>query len=912
MSGRDDAAEGLSVVRLPSGLTLLHKEMPGQDLVAISAWVHVGSRHEDPIQAGISHDLEHLLSRGTKRRGELEDRLEIFSMGGVHGADTFYDRTTYHAVVPESGFAAALDALADSLQNPVFPEAGILKERKVVGEEIARMVDRPETSSWRASWGLAFGRHPYGRPVIGDHANLAGLGREDFVNHHRRWYRPDNMVVVVAGPLSRDAVLAAMKRQFPASPEAQPPASDVQVPDAPEPWAFRGFQRLRQVQAVPEPSLDLVLVVPGVRHPDRWALELLAGLLGGDGGAALWQDLVVGGDQRATSAWAGLQLLEQHGVLWCSVRPRSSTVASRAEAAVWRTLARFREVPPAPEALATWKAALRRARQMERETPLGLARWLGEAAVLGNLDGALEDERRLEAVTPEDVLRVARRYLRRDNATLVLTVPKAAAAEPAEDPEGVTEASRELARLEPVSGHDGAAVIWAESGIWKAPGARLAKVRGKAADQVAEVGRHVLANGLTVLHERRPGGTMAGLSLQFRGGAADDPPSAAGSSALLAECLQEGTARRDQAALAAAWRRMGNGWSIAAEREALTLGASVPAGDLPEALELVHEIVTRPLLDAQGLSRARDRLRDRQEREREDPAFRTSRALAEGLWGGGPYGRPLSGSPEGLSAITPASLRDLMNRRFVPSGAVLAIVDARSWQQLEPLLEAYAAWSAPPGPDAVSQPGPPDVPSAPLAPSLVKRRTLHVPMQREQVHVAVGFPLPPAGHPDALALRVLAGGLAFDGFVDLVYRKPLAYSTGGGANLLERSGMVQLTLATQAEGVDDAVRELVSRWQRAAGEGLPLESFGRAKVRLAGGLALRDQHAAQAAAARAAWYRLRLGEDERGATREALARLDHATLRRVARTWLVPGRMVVSVAGPKAPSATRRDVAPAP
>jgi zinc protease len=253
MSERDDAAEGLSVVRLPSGLTLLHKEMPGQDLVAISAWVHVGSRHEDPVQAGISHDLEHLLSRGTKRRGELEDRLEIFSMGGVHGADTSYDRTTYHAVVPASGFAAALDALADSLQHPVFSEEGIQKERKVVGEEIARMVDRPEIASWRASWGLAFGRHPYGRPVIGDHANLAGLRREDFVTHHLRWYRPDNMVVVVAVPLSRDTVVAAVKQQFPASQDPQPPASGVQAPDATSSWTFRGFQRLRQVQDVPEP-----------------------------------------------------------------------------------------------------------------------------------------------------------------------------------------------------------------------------------------------------------------------------------------------------------------------------------------------------------------------------------------------------------------------------------------------------------------------------------------------------------------------------------------------------------------------------------------------------------------------------------------------------------------------------------
>jgi predicted Zn-dependent peptidase len=304
--------------------------------------------------------------------------------------------------------------------------------------------------------------------------------------------------------------------------------------------------------------LDVVLVVPGMRHPDRWALELLAGLLGGDGGAALWQDLVVGGDQRATSARAGLQLLEHHGVFWCSVRPRSSTVASGAEAAVWRTLARFREVPVPPAALATWKDALRRARQMERETPLGLARWLGEAAVMGNLDGALEDERRLDAVTPEDVLRFARRYLRRDNATLVLTVPRAAATEPAEDPEGATAASRELARLQPMSGHDGAAVIWAESGPWKAPVARLAKARGNAAEQDVAVRRHVLANGLTVLHERRPGAAVAGLSLQFRGGARMTRLKRP----VLPPCLPNGFRRVRAGSIRCRWLPRGDAWAM--------------------------------------------------------------------------------------------------------------------------------------------------------------------------------------------------------------------------------------------------------------------------------------------------------------------------------------------------------------
>lgn len=898
-----ESTEGISVARLPSGLTLVHKRMPARDLVAVSAWVHVGSRHEDPVQAGISHDLEHLLSRGTKKRRELEDRLEIFSMGGLHGADTFYDRTTYHAVVPQAGFPGALDALADSLRNPLFPEEGIAKERKVVGEEIARMVDRPETASWRASWALAFGRHPYGRPVIGELANLEGLDREDFVAHHRRWYRPANMVVAVAGPLSFAEVMAELARQFPPE-EIDGPALPAEA--APS-WSFRGFQRLRQVQDVPEPSLDAVVVVPGVRHPDRWALELLAALMGGDGGATLWQELVVGDGKPATSAWSGLQLLEQHGVLWCSVRPRASAEAPRAEAALWTAMARYRDTLPDPKALAGWKESLRRARSMERETPLGLARWLGEATVLGSLDSGLEDLRRLDAVTPEDIRRVARRYLRRDNLTLVLTVPAARVGDAGEDPEATAAAARQLALLEPSEDAEGAATIWAEAAPWTAARERKAGVTSASVVAAPEVRRHVLANGLVVLHERRPGVEMAGLSLQMQGGAADDAPDEAGASALLAEVLQEGTVRLDQAALAAAWRRLGNAWSIGADRESVAVGASVLGEDLPEALSLALEVLTTPRLEPAGLARAKDRLRDRMDREREDPAIRAGRALLEVVWGNGPYGMPVSGTPEALAAATPERLRALLAQRAIPAGCVLSIVDGRSWAELEPLLAKHAAWT--PARDGVpaadAAPVPPRVPVAPLAPALVKRRTLHVPLDRQQVHVAVGFPLPAAGHPDALALRVLVGGLAFDGFVDLVYRKPLAYSTGGGATLLGRAGLAQLTLATRADGVDEAVRELVTRWQRAAREGLSPESFRRARVRLEGGLALRDQQAGQAAAARATWYRQGLGEDELAATRAELARVDEATVRRVARTWLVPGRMVVAVAGPVAPRGSK-------
>ncbi|MEB3299376.1 MAG: pitrilysin family protein [Candidatus Sericytochromatia bacterium] len=894
-----------SVSRLPGGLTVITLPMSGQEAVAISAWVHVGSRHEDPLQAGISHDLEHLLSRGTTRRGELEDRLEIFATGGLHGADTFYDRTTYHAVVPATAFASAFDALADSLRNPTFPEEGIAKERKVVGEEISRMVDRPETAAWMATWGLAFGRHPYARPVIGDFVHLRGLQRDDFVAHHRRWYRPDHMVLAVAGAITHEQVMTEAARQFgaPASGSAEPSARVAGNAT----WAFRGLQRLRQVKEVPHPSLDLAFVVPGRRHPDRWALEILARLLGGDGASRLWQAAVAGERSGATSVQAGLQLLEEHGVLWCSARPKSVTAAGALETDLVRVVRVVRdEAPSAVEVASIREARIREARMM-RETPLGVARWLGEAAVLGDLEATLGEEAGLAAVTSEDVRRVARRYLRTDNMTVVLTVPPGVVTDGSEV-EAWAGTAKELAALsEGATTEASAASLWAEARPWTHPTPRTVAPSGDKVEGSVTIQRHVLPNGLVVLHEHRPAAGISGLALQVRGGAAEDPEDAPGAMALLSEALQEGTQKRDQQALAAAFRRLGNAWSVGVDREALGLSASVLREDLPAALDVALELLSRPLLDDAGVNRARERLRARQEREREDPAIQAGQALAETVWGKAGYGRPVTGLVEALPLLTPSRLKQLHLRRVRPEAGVLSLVDARSWAELKPLLAGFASWrpSEEEASGSVVSIVPPPVPAAPLAPALVKRRTLHVPMERQQVHVAVGFPMPPAGHPDSLALRVLVGGLAFDSFVDLVYRKPLAYSTGGQALLLERGGLGMLTVATRPEAVDEAVQELVGRWRTAAGRGLSAPSLKRAEARVAGGLALRDQQAAQAAVARATWWRRGLGEDEGASVRSGLQRLDAATIERVARTWLVPARMVVVVAGPKAPSRGR-------
>src|SRR5437764_11172970 len=155
-----------------------------------------------------------MLFKGTARRGPGEIARSIESAGGEINAWTSFDQTVYHVVLASRFFAQGIDVLADAVTSAAFDPAELTREIEVVCEEIKRSQDSPTRKLSRELFAAAFAQHPYGRPVIGTEESVRSFTREGILKFYRRWYRPENAVVVIVGDVRADEAVKLTEKLF--------------------------------------------------------------------------------------------------------------------------------------------------------------------------------------------------------------------------------------------------------------------------------------------------------------------------------------------------------------------------------------------------------------------------------------------------------------------------------------------------------------------------------------------------------------------------------------------------------------------------------------------------------------------------------------------------------------------------
>ena len=200
--------------RLDNGLTILSEEMHAAPVVALQAWVHVGSADEDESIAGIAHVHEHMLFKGTERRGVGEIARTVEASGGEINAWTSFDQTVYHIVLSTEELSTGLDILADALTASAFDAEELAREIEVVIEEIKRSDDSPTRRLSNALFAAAYQAHPYSRPVIGSVQTIRALTRERILAFFRDNYRPENVTLVAVGDFDTATLVDKVQNYF--------------------------------------------------------------------------------------------------------------------------------------------------------------------------------------------------------------------------------------------------------------------------------------------------------------------------------------------------------------------------------------------------------------------------------------------------------------------------------------------------------------------------------------------------------------------------------------------------------------------------------------------------------------------------------------------------------------------------
>jgi len=272
----------IELTRLPSGLVVVTDAMQHLETASLSVWVGSGSRDETPEENGISHFLEHMAFKGTKRRTARAIAEEIEAVGGDINAATGVETTAYYARVLKADVPLALDVLADILSAPLFDPDDISREKNVIIQEIGASEDTPDDIIFEHLQAVAYPDQAVGRTIMGTRQTVRSFDRKQLLSYLGRHYRGPDMVVSAAGAVDHAAVVAEVDRLF--APFVGPAAP------APKPATFVGGTHVEKRDLE---QVHVALGFEGVAQnaSDNHSLQVFANALGGGMSSRLFQEV---------------------------------------------------------------------------------------------------------------------------------------------------------------------------------------------------------------------------------------------------------------------------------------------------------------------------------------------------------------------------------------------------------------------------------------------------------------------------------------------------------------------------------------------------------------------------------------------------------------------------------------------
>ncbi|WP_425114225.1 M16 family metallopeptidase [Bradyrhizobium sp.] len=399
---------------LPNGLQVVVIQDHRTPVVTQMIWYKVGSADETPGKSGLAHFLEHLMFKGTAKHPAGEFSQTVLKVGGNENAFTSVDYTGYFQRVPRDQLAKMMEFEADRMTGLVLKDENVLPERDVVLEEYnMRVANNPEARLGEQIMAALYLNHPYGRPTIGWHQEIEKLTREEALAFYKRFYAPNNAILVIAGDTDVNEVRPMAEQTF-GKVAAQP---DIPVrrirPQEPEPVAPRTVTLADP--HVEQPSMRRTYLVPSATTAapgESAALDVLAQLMGSGSNSYLYRALVVDKPLavNANASYQGTSLDPTQFSI--SVAPRPGVEFSQVETVVDRVVAEVAQNPVRAEDLERVKTQLIAEAIYAQDNQATMARWYGGGLTTGL---SVEDIRswpdRIRAVTADQVRAAAQKWL---------------------------------------------------------------------------------------------------------------------------------------------------------------------------------------------------------------------------------------------------------------------------------------------------------------------------------------------------------------------------------------------------------------------------------------------------------------------------------------------------------------------
>jgi zinc protease len=836
------------VFTFPNGLTLIVEENHSAPVASVQAWCKTGSIHEGKwLGAGLSHILEHMLFKGTSSRAPGVIASQVQDEGGYINAYTSNDRTVYWIDVPSKGASRAVDILADAMMNATLPEAEYNKEQEVIRREFAMGYDNPDRTASLLLFRTAYHTSPFKEPVIGHLDIYNRLTRQDVLDYYKRRYVPNNLCFVVVGDVKAGEIRDQLANFF----EKHPRIALETVPVPAEPPQL-GKQEGRDTFPTDLSRMNIAWRAPGATSPDAPAVEVLSAVLANGTSSVLNAEIrekrglvhQIGGGLYTLSPTEGLVYI---GAI------ADPAKRGDAEKAILAEVAKVARDGVSDSQLSKAKKGLL------SDHYHGLATARGRASDYGNgwlMTGNAEFGRRylesIEKVTPADIRRVASQYLR---------------------DEGLTVTS-----LDPATKDQGDS----------SPAPTMT---------TGETSRSILPNGLTVLihpDDRLP---LVSINALFRGGLLAESQDKNGVSQLLASTITKGTKSRTAQQIAESIEHVGGSIGAGAGNNTFSVSVEVMKGDLALGMGILADVVANASFPSQEVAREKESQLAAIKAEDDQITAVARNLLKPRLYGSHPYGLRSTGSPETVSKLTPDDLKSLRDRVLTGKNGVLSIFGAVDPKAALDLATKDFG-TLPAGERLLDHP--------PVADPLGHDVKASAERPRQQAVVMRGFLGTSVSGTDRPALELIetaSSDLGSRFFNRIREKLGLAYFIGASNSAGLAPGAFVFYLGTDPKKVELASREFNEEIAKLASEGLTQEELDRAKAKILGAEAIRNQSASALGGLSATNEIMGLGYDHEKGRAAEISKVTLDDIRSVARKYFRDGKSVEVVVGP-APSKT--------
>ncbi|MFH1335685.1 MAG: pitrilysin family protein, partial [Candidatus Zixiibacteriota bacterium] len=397
---------------LDNGMVVLVTERHSAPVVAIDTWVNTGYFNEPDSLTGISHLLEHMFFKGTKKRMVGQLREETRKLGGYLNAGTIYEYTHYYTVLPSQFVESGLELQSDALWNSVINSTELTKEKRVVIEEVKRKWDNPNAFSWEKLMELAFDNHPIRRWRMGTPEQINNWNREQFEHYLKSYYRPDNIILSIAGEVKTKEVMKAVEKYY-----GGVKMDKTQVPKCPNEPKQKGLRYSQLKGDINQSYLKMGFHTPGRVAEDYVTLDVLAHVLGAGKSSRLSQNLV---EKSGLVHAVGLEAfgLKDLGFFIIEAELEAKDMQN-AEIEIFKEIEEIKAGGISDAELIKIKNAIKFSYLSSLETASGVAENLALFESYGDYKLGEEYLTKVEEVTAEDIQKVAMRYLMPENASIL-------------------------------------------------------------------------------------------------------------------------------------------------------------------------------------------------------------------------------------------------------------------------------------------------------------------------------------------------------------------------------------------------------------------------------------------------------------------------------------------------------------